>query len=164
MELLSALGLNVQILIAQFVNFAVLLFVLWKFGYKPMLKMLEERRKKIEKGVSDAELATKKLFEAEEKEIEVISKAKREALALIDKAKKEAGEKKNEIVASAKEEIGIVINQEKEKIQAEKAELLKSVKREVSSLVMISLEKVLKEKIDGKKDEALIKKVVRELK
>ena len=164
MELLTALGLNVKILIAQLINFAVLFFVLWKFGYKPMLKMLADRKDKIEKGVSDAELATQKLSEAGEKEKEIVLKAKKEAIALIEEAKADAERRKGEIVAKAKEEVGVIINQEKEKIQAEKADVLKSVKKEISSLVIEVLEKVLEEKIDSKKDEDLIKKVVKELK
>jgi len=164
MELFNALGLNLKILLAQFINFAVLLFVLWKYGYKPLLKMMDDRKKKIEKGVEDAQLATEKLNDAEKAGKETIITAKKEALAIIDKAKVVAEDKKKEIVESAKEEVAQVINSEKEKIQQDKAEALKDVKNELASLVVMALEKVLGEKIDPKKDEALIAKVIKDLK
>jgi len=58
MKLLQALGLDIRILSAQLINFAVLLFVLWRFGYKPILKFLDDRKDQIEKGVDDAKKAT----------------------------------------------------------------------------------------------------------
>ena len=58
-ELITKLGIDWKFLIAQIVNFLVLLFVLYKFAYGPILAMLEKRQKKIEKGLKDAEAATK---------------------------------------------------------------------------------------------------------
>jgi len=160
MELFGALGLNVKILIAQFVNFAILLFVLYKFGYKPMFKLLEDRKKKIEQGVRDAERSGEKLKEIEEKEKKVLAAAKKEAFVIIEKAKEQAEKRQGEIIKKAKEEVGEIINQEKAKIQQEKAKTLKEIKKEVVDLVAVSLEKILGEQIDGKKDEEIIKKLV----
>ncbi len=75
MELFSALGINLKILIAQFINFSIFFFVLYKFAYKPMLKFLDDRKQKIEKGLNDAEKANNKLIELEEKEKEIIAQA-----------------------------------------------------------------------------------------
>ena len=72
MELIKALGIdNYQVLIAQFLNFAVLLFILYKFAYGPMMKMLDERTAKIDKGIKDAEKAKENLKEVAEKEKKV---------------------------------------------------------------------------------------------
>jgi len=54
-ELISTFHIEWQLIIAQLVNFAIVLFVLWKFAYNPILKTLNDRTKKIEKGVKDAE-------------------------------------------------------------------------------------------------------------
>ena len=164
MELLNALGLNVKILIAQLFNFSILLFILWKFAYKPILSFLDERKDKIEKGITDAEKATAKLIEMEEKEKEVLKKAKIEAVKIMEEAKERAEKRYNETINKAKEDIGKIIDQEKEKMRAEKGETLKSIKKEVASLVVLSVEKVLEEKMDDKKDQSLIKKIVKEIK
>lgn len=160
MKLLQALGLDYKILIAQFVNFGILVFVLWKFGYGPMMKFLDERRNKIEKGVEDAKLATEKLIQMEEHEKEVMINAKKEAIAFVEEAKQRGEESRKKIVEKAKEEVGQIINQEKQKIQSDKADALKEIKREIGDLVMSAVSKILEEKLDEKKDKELITKIV----
>lgn len=164
MELIKALGLDGKILLAQFINFAVLFFVLYKFAYKPMLGFLDDRSKKIEKGITDAEAAKEKLVQIEKKEKDTIANAKKEALAIIEEAKKVGDEKREAIIKKAKNEIGVVINAEKEKMRLEKAETLKEIKREVGELVVSAVEKVLEEKIDSDKDKKLVEKIVKNLK
>lgn len=164
MKLFEALGLNITILIAQLVNFAILVFVLWKFGYKPMFKFLNERKEKIEQGVLDAQKAGAKLEEISAKEKEVMKNAKKEAMLILEKAKEEGEKNKEKIVVRAKEEIGQIINEEKAKMQLEKAQTLKEIKSEISDLVVRSVEKIIEEKFDQKKDDELIKKIVKNLK
>jgi len=164
MKLLSALGLDPKILIAQLINFSVLLFVLWRYGYRPLLKFMEDRKSKIAKGVEDARLATVRLNEAEKNGKDTIIKAKKEALAIIEKAKLKAGLKQKEIITLAKEEIAKIIQVEKERIKHERVEVMTGVKNELADLVILALEKVLAEKIDATKDKLLITKVIKELK
>jgi len=163
-KLIEALGLDIKILISQLINFTILMFILYKFAYKPMLKMLDDRNKTIEKGIANAEHAKDKLIEIQQQEKNVMKKAKKEALEIVEAAKKSGDEKRDEIIKRAKLEIGEIINQEKEKMQTEKAETLKEIKRDVAELITISLEKVLAEGMDAKRDGALIKKTVKSLK
>ncbi len=158
------MGLNIKILIAQLINFAVLVLVLWRFGYKPILKFLDERKEKIEQGVLDAKKAMAKLEEISDKEKEIIKRAKKEALIILEKARKQGDKNRKEIIDEAKEEIGQIINEEKAKIQVEKGETLKEIKREIADLVIKSVEKVLEEKIDEKKDKELIQRIIKDLK
>lgn len=164
MELLEALGLNLKILLAQLVNFAVLFFVLWKFAYKPIFKMLEDRRNKIGKGVENAEKADGKLKQAKVKEEEIVSSAKKEALEIIEEARKRAEAKKQSVIDKTKDEIGEIINIEKQKIQQEKADTLKSIKADISGLVVLAVEKILQEKLSGEEDDKLVAKAIKGLK
>ncbi len=164
MELFNALGLNVKILIAQFINFAVLLFVFWKFGYTPMAKFLEGRRKKIEKGIEDAQKAEEKLEQIIEKEKNVLKKAKKEASKILDEARAQADDNRKKSIEKAKIDIGKVINKEKENIHLEKAETLKQIKAEVVDLVVLVVEKIIDQKMDNKKDKELIEKTIKSIK
>ena len=164
MELFNALGVNIKILIAQFLNFAVLVFVLYRFGYKPILKMIDERQKKIEEGINNTHKTREKLDEIAREKKEIIQAARAEAQVIMEKARVQAENKQKEMISRAKEEIGQVINQEKAKIRQEKAESLKQIRQEVSSLVLIALDRVLGEKIDDKKDKDIIQKAVKDLK
>jgi F-type H+-transporting ATPase subunit b len=164
MGLLKVLGLDWKILIAQFVNFAVLLFVLYRFAYKPMFKFLDDRKNKIEAGIENFVLAEKRLAEIAEEEKTILKKAKAEAFLILENAKKEGAENKKLIIDKAREEVGAIINKEKESIRLEKAEVLKEMRSEVAGLVVATVEKVIEEKMSGAKDEELIKKILAKLK
>jgi F-type H+-transporting ATPase subunit b len=164
MKIFAAFGLDIKILIAQLINFGILLFILWKFAYKPMFKILDDRKKKIETGIENAAKAEEKLREMEEKEKKVLVEAKKEAAKILDEARLMAEESRKKNIEKTKEEIGQLINQEKENMRQEKAEVLKSINREVADLVMITVEKVIEEKMTGQKDEELIKKAISKLK
>lgn len=164
MKIFEAFGLDIKILAAQLVNFGILLFLLWKFGYKPMFKLLEDRRNKIDAGLENAALAETKLKEIGEEEKRVMIEAKKEAAKILDEARAMAEESRKKNIEKTKEEIGQLINQEKENMRQDKAEMLKSINREVADLVMATVEKVIEEKMSGAKDEELIKKSIAKLK
>jgi len=162
-SLIQALGLDWRILLAQFFNFAILIFVLWRFAYKPVFKILEERREKIEKGIKDSEDATIKLDGSIKESKELISKARQEANAIVEEAQARAETRYQEIVTKAKEDIRVVMEKEKEKIIQEKDAIAEQLKSELSSLLLLSLKKVLSEGMDEEKDKKIIEKIVKEL-
>lgn len=163
MELFEALGINIKILLAQLVNFSVLVFVLWRFAYKPVMKVLKDRREKIIQGVKDAEASEEKLASAKEKEKEIITEAKKEALKIVEDSRKKGEKKYQEIVDKSKEDIGQIINQEKDKIRQEKEEVLLEIRQEIGSLLSLGITKFLDKKIDKENDEAIITEVSKQL-
>lgn len=161
MKLFAALGLDIKILIAQLINFAVLIFVLYKFGYKPMFRFLDERRNKIDAGIRNSEEAVRKLRNAEEEFASMIIEAKAQATDIVARADEQADKRRKDIIAKAKEEVGVIINQGKNTIQLEKEKILKEIKKEVAELVVMSTEKLLEQKMDSKKDKDLIEKIIK---
>ena len=87
MEILNQIGIDGKLLLAQAVNFLILLFLLHRFAYKPMLAFLEKRSDRIEKGLRDAEEAEKRLVQAAENEEKVLAKAREEAKKIIADAR-----------------------------------------------------------------------------
>lgn len=156
MELFKALGLDLKILLAQLVNFAVLVLVLYRFGYKPILSFLDDRKKKIERGIANAEKAEKRLEDISKKEKEVLAKARGEAQEMINLAKETAEKSKAEIVAKAQEESGKMIETAKSRVEEEKSRAIREIKSEVAELVGLAVEKVVKEKVDSEKDRKII--------
>ena len=152
MELLHALGLDTKILIAQLVNFAVLLFVLWKFGYRPLLKFLDERQEKIEAGIKNAEAAEKRLHDIDDKEQTVLRQAQKEAQALIEKTNEHLNQRKKEMMAKTKEEL-----------EVEKKIIFKNIKQETADLVVAALGKIISEKLDASVDAEYVKKVIHDV-
>jgi len=162
MELFQALGLNIKILIAQLVNFAVLLLVLWKFGYKPMMKFLDERTKKIETGVKNFEEAQKRLVEIDAKEKQILKKAQQEAQLLIEKTNEKITQRKKDMMAKAKEEIDMIVKKTKEDLEVEKKITLKHIKQESVELIIAVAEKILGDKINAKLDKDFIDKAIKD--
>lgn len=159
--ILEAFHVDVKILIAQAINFAIVFAVLYFFVLKPLTKIMNDRTKKIEKSLEDAKSVEANLIKTENDYKEEMAKARREANEILEKANEQAEKKKAEMIVKAREEIGQAINEEKVKIQLEKAKILKEIKNEVADLVSLSLEKVLEERVDVKTDKELIKKALK---
>ena len=161
-SLISALGLDLKILLAQFVNFSILIFVLWRFAYKPILKLLEDRRLKIDQGIKDSEESANKLQEAEEQK-KIIMAETHKANLIIEESRIKAEKRYQEIIGKTKEDLRVVMAEEKEKIIFEKKAAIVEIKKQTAELIVLALEKILSEKVDNKKDAEIIARVVKNL-
>lgn len=160
----GTLGLKTDVFIAQLVNFLIILFVLWRWAYKPLLKVLEDREVRIKKGLEDAEAAGARLADIEKEHADVLRTARDEAAGIIKQAHGLGEEKREELLAKSREEISKLVTDARKKIAEERAEAAEQLKKEISSLVIATAEIVLKEKIDGKKDAVIMEKTVKKVK
>ena len=161
MELIKTFGIEWKLLIAQLVNFFVLFYLLKRFAYQPILKMLEDRKEKIEKGLRDSEASQKKLAEIETKEKEVLVEARKQAQEIVAKAEAMAKKNKEEIAIAAKEQSEKIISEAEKKIELEKNKMMQEVRQQVAELVVSATEKIIGEKIDSEKDKNLIEKAIK---
>jgi len=163
-QLIATFHIDLKLLIAQVVNFLIVLFVLYKFAYGPVLKTLNARTKKIEKGISDADEARKKLEEVSVSEKEILTNAKKEAQEIIRKAEEAAGRDANGIIVEARNQTEKMISQAKVQIEEEKEKILHEVKGEIAELVIAATEKIVGEKMNKEKDGEIISKAIGDLK
>ncbi|TAK95761.1 ATP synthase F0 subunit B [Patescibacteria group bacterium] len=159
-ELVKTFHIDAKLLIAQLVNFTIVLFVLYKFAYQPILKTLNDRTAKIDKGLKDAEAANKKIVEMGEKEKVVLAEAKQEAQKIIARAEETAKKNKEQTVAEMKQQSEKILQDTGKKIEEEKQKMLIEVKGEIAGLVVAATEKLIGEKIDSAKDKSLIDKAL----
>jgi F-type H+-transporting ATPase subunit b len=89
-ELLSQLGIDWHLLLSQAVNFFLLLLVLWYFVYEPLLKLLRDRRNRIEEGLLKADEADRRLLEVDELSKQKLHEADMAAIAMLRKTEGEA--------------------------------------------------------------------------
>src|SRR5438876_10109296 len=80
-------GWNWQLFLSQVISFAIVALLLRRFAYKPILAILEERRRRIEEGQLNAELIKKQLAEAEQRYTEILAKGNADAQKMIDEAR-----------------------------------------------------------------------------
>ncbi len=161
-ELALSLGINGKLFIAQLINFAIVLFVLYRFAYKPVLRMLEDRTQRIEKGIADAEASQKKLTEMTEKEKDVLSEAKKQAKQIIMAAEDQALKNRDEIIANAKEESTRLLQQAQKNMEDQKMQMINEVKKDLGTIVLMAVEKVIGEKVDHVKDAKMINDAINE--
>lgn len=160
-ELVKTFHIDWKLMAAQLVNFGIVLFVLYKFAYGPILKTLNDRTAKIDKGLKDAEEAGKKMVEMSEKEKEVLNEARKEAQAIISRSEEQAKKNKEEIMAEAKAQAEKAVAEAQKKIEEEKNKMMAEVKGEIAGLVMSATEKLIGEKMDSQKDGEIIAKVIK---
>lgn len=141
-QILEMFAVNWQKFIAQVIIFTVVYIILSKFAFKPIVEMLEERRRRIEEGQANAEKIKEQLAEAEQRYEEILRKANGEAQAMIDEARKSSeslGEKKQqEAIAQAEQ----IIARAREATEIEREKVLKELKHEIGALVVETTAKV----------------------
>jgi F-type H+-transporting ATPase subunit b len=129
-------------LIAQVVLFAIVYYVLKRFAFKPVIAMLEERRRRIEEGQINAENIKRQLAAAQTKYEEILAKANAEAQRLIDEVRASgdrlAEQKRQEAIAAAEQ----ITLKAQEAIALERDRTMSELKRELGRLVVETTSRV----------------------
>lgn len=108
-ELLTQFGIDWKLLAAQVVNFFILLVILRAFAYKPVLKMLADRRKRIEEGIKASDESKRLLAQTDKREKEIILKAEQSALAIVSDAESTAKKEEVRMIAEAQQKANHVL-------------------------------------------------------
>lgn len=145
-QLLDAFGIDWKLLIAQAVNFGVLLAVLTFLLYKPLLKTLDERAEKVAKGVRDAEEAAEALATADEEAKSRIKAADGEAEGIVASARQTATAEKARIVQDAEARAKAIADDADARAKETAAKALRESEQEVARLAVLAAEKVLRQK------------------
>lgn len=151
-------------MIAQIINFAILLFLLKRYAYGPVIAMLRERRQNIEAGVKASEEAKKRLAHAEESRKEILVKAEEEAHGVVAHAEKLAEEQATTILTAARAKSEQVIAMGSKKIEEERLKLEDDFQTEAQTLIKKGLIATIGKMNIDERDEKLISEALRELK
>ncbi len=141
-ETIQTLGIYWPKLIAQTINFGIVLFVLWKFAYRPVLAMLDLRREKIAESITNAEKIKAELARTEASRLEVLNQANTQATRLIEEARAAAArvqEVETQKAIAAAEQI---IAKAREAAAQDHVRMLAELRREVGRLVVQTTAKV----------------------
>ena len=136
-------------------TFVLLLAILAKFAWKPLLLMLDERQKSIEDSLLSAEKARKELEGINEESEAILTKARNDAQVIVSDSKSVAEKLKEDIVSKAKSEADGQLEKAKNQIGAEKDKALLEIRQEVVELSIEVAEKIIKKTV-SKEDNAKI--------
>ncbi len=160
MEGLFKLGINWATLIAQLVNFTVLFVLLYMFAYKPILKMLDSRSKKIDESMKQTEYIKEQVAHAEEESRKRIEAAGKEGQELIARAVRTGEEVRQQAQKDAQKDGETLIARAKTEIQRERDEAIGGLRREFADLTILAAEKVIQKSLDKESHRQLIDKTL----
>ena len=140
---------------AQILNFLILVFILAKFAYKPLLKVMEERKEKIAGDLQSAEQAKADAEAVKAEYAAKLADAKAEAQAIIDNARKTAAAAHDKIMADTKAEQEQVVAAAKESIALEQKKAMEQIRSQVIDLSMAVAGKIVEQKLGSEEDKAL---------
>lgn len=163
MEILQSFGVDWKLLLAQFINFAIVVLVLWRFAIKPLTKTMDKRNQEIDKGLQDAKESAERLTKVEQEVKQQLNKAKQAGDQILVQAKQQADKNQQASLAKTKEDVAVIVEQSKKQIKNEKDLMLEKSKTEIAQMVVTALEKVLAKNLDPKVDQKYVAKVLKNL-
>ncbi|MBI2476440.1 MAG: F0F1 ATP synthase subunit B [Candidatus Taylorbacteria bacterium] len=158
-SIISTFHIDWRIIIAQAVNFGIVLAVLYFFALKPLNKLMKERAEKIAKGVTDAKTnaelltATKAEYEA------ALARARAEAQTIFQEGRKKAEAKRTEMMEAAKTEVKTMVEGGKKTLEAEKTKMVEEAKKEIVSLAIAATQKMLLKQEDKMSASGIAKEI-----
>lgn len=161
---MEALGIEGKLLLGQIVNFVILFLILGKFLYKPLMKMLDDRRNKIAESIENNKKIEESLAKTEERVAEIIKVAEEKSAKIIEEGAKAATLQKEEIMALAKSQSEQEIAKAKIAIAQDKDAAKKELEKEIIGLVGLASEIILKEKVSPEMQKTALARASKEYK
>lgn len=146
--------------VAQIVNFLFLVWVLQKFAYKPLMKMMEDRKAKIANDLGSAETARTEAEQAKADAEAALAQARQEAAAIVEAARTNAQAAADKIMADANAAKEALLAQGREEVATEKKKALEEVRAQVIELSMVAAGKIIEKKLSTAADQKMAAEVV----
>ena len=159
---MEGLGINLPTLLAQIINFLILFGLLYLVAYKPILRMFDERSRRIKESIEETESIKEQAARAEEEAKKRIESASKEGQEVVARAARTGEEVKLKARQEAKPEAEALIAKARLEIQRERGESIDELRKELTDLTIVAAEKVIERELDKEAHRQLIDKVLEE--
>jgi len=159
---MEGLGISLPTLVAQIINFAILLGLLYLVAYKPIMRMLDERSRKIKESMEQTEFIKEQAAHAEEEVKKRLDTAAKEGQEIITRAVRTGEEARRQVQQEARQEAESLITRARVEIQRERDEAIDELRKEFADLTILAAGKVIDRSLDKKAHRQLIDKVLKE--
>ncbi len=159
---MEGLGISLPTLVAQIINFVILFGLLYLVAYKPIMRMLDERSRKIRESMEQTEFIKEQAAHAEEEVKKQIEAAGREGQEVIARAVRTGEEVKREAQQEARQEAESLIARARIEIQRERDDAIDELRKEFADLTILAAGKVIDRSLDKEVHRQLIDKVLEE--
>lgn len=162
-ELINQFGIQIHVLLGQMLLFGILFFVFRKYVYSPVLKILDERRSKIEKSLEQAKELDQRTQKLQEEIEAKMQEAKKQGDTLIAQSKEVGEQARNEILIRANKEVSQLLEKARTDIERQKEEMLAEIRDYIVKTSLVVVGKVLEDKLDEKTREKFVVDSLEEL-
>ena len=159
---MEGLGINLPTLLAQIINFAILLGLLYLVAYKPIMRMLDERSRRVKESMEQTELIKQQAERAEEEVKKQIEAAGKEGMEIIARAMHTGEEMRQKAQQEAKQDAESLVVRARVEIQRERDGAIDELRKEFADLTIMAAEKVIEKSLDKQTHRQLIDKVLKE--
>ena len=143
--------------------FLVLLVLLAKFAWKPLLALLDRREEMIRQSLDDADKAKQELQRLQQESKEILSKARVEAQSILAKSRLEAEKLKGELRQEAKGQADSILRDAEKQIQVETEKAIAVIKNEVVDLSLLVASKLIKKNLSKEDNQSLIEESLKQV-
>jgi F-type H+-transporting ATPase subunit b len=159
---MEGLGINVPTLVAQIVNVLILLGILYLVAYKPIMRLLDERSRRIKESMAQADAIKEQAVRAEEEVKKQLEAASKEGEKRIARAVKAGEEVKQKAQQEARKEAEALMARAKTEIERERDGAIDELRKEFADLTVLAAGKVIDRTLDKKAHRQIIDKVLEE--
>jgi F-type H+-transporting ATPase subunit b len=159
---IGALGINLNAFLFQVVNFAILLFLLQRFAYRPILDMLETRRGEVNDSLKKVEAIAKREKAQKKEEEKILNQAASQAETIISESRDQAKSIITEAEMKATDRAKQLTAENEARLNREVEKLRHELKSEALHYIALATGRMLDEKVDSSKDGALMKRILTE--
>ncbi len=156
------MSINVFWVIVAACNFILFLALIWTFGFKPIANTLDERTKRLEQGLADAEAARKERESAQQDREAVLQQARQEAAAMLSAAQKSAQDLRDADIAATKADLEQMRQRAAADIAAERDRAMADLRASVADLALEAAGKVLGETMTDARQRKLVDEFIRD--
>ena len=159
---MQGLGIDLPVLLSQIISFLILFGLLYLVAYKPLMRMLGERSRRVKESMEQTEHIKEQVALAEKETAKRIKDASKEGQKLVDQAMQVGEEVKLKAKDEAKKEAETLINRARTEIERERDDAIGELRKEFADLTIMAAEKVIDRSLDKKTHRQLIDKVLEE--
>ncbi len=162
MEAISTLGVNLQSLVIHIINFAILLFLLQRFLFPPILRMLDERQARIRESMEQAEQIQAESARAAETVKAQLDDARREGQNIINNASQIAQRIQTERQQQAQAEYEAILRRAQEDAAREREQAFAELRAQVADLAVLAAERIIHRQLDPATQRQLVNEFLAE--
>lgn len=157
---IAALGLNLPGLIAQLVNFTILLVILRLFLFKPIMKVVDERKRRIEEGLQASEQAAHAAEQSQDESRRILEEARAEGRELIQRAQETSNRFREELETQARRDATQIVERARAEMELESQRAIQALRAEFADLTVRAAERVVGQSLDRDAHQRLIDEVL----